>query len=222
MAYLRVNDIDLYYEEYGSGTPLVLLYGNGEDHTTFSVLGEALRHRFHIYAFDSRGHGLSSSVSEYHYADMATDIAKALETLFDSPVDILGFSDGGVIALFLGIWFPKLIRRMIICGSNYHPYGIKQEGRIAMQQEYNETHNPLMPLMLQEPWLSQEDLHQIQCPVYVVAGENDIIEDAHTRELASFLPNSHLLIMENEDHTSYVVGSDLLSDLCESFFHGDR
>lgn len=79
-----------------------------------------------------------------------------------------------------------------------------------------------MPLMLQEPWLSQEDLHQIQCPVYVVAGENDIIEDAHTRELASFLPNSHLLIMENEDHTSYVVGSDLLSDLCESFFHGDR
>ena len=56
----------------------------------------------------------------------------------------------------------------------------------------------------------------------MVAGENDIIEDAHTRELASFLPNSHLLIMENEDHTSYVVGSDLLSDLCESFFHGDR
>lgn len=135
MAYLRVNDIDLYYEEYGSGTPLVLLHGNGEDHTTFSVLGEALRHRFHIYAFDSRGHGLSSSVSEYHYADMATDIAKALETLFDSPVDILGFSDGGVIALFLGIWFPKLIRRMILCGSNYHPYGIKQEGRIAMQQD---------------------------------------------------------------------------------------
>ena len=48
MAYLRVNDIDLYYEEYGSGTPLVLLHGNGEDHTTFSVLGEALRHRFHM------------------------------------------------------------------------------------------------------------------------------------------------------------------------------
>lgn len=88
-----------------------------------------------------------------------------------------------------------------------------------MQQEYDATGNPLMPLMLQEPWLTQEDLHRVSCPVWVVAGEYDIIEEAHTRELAAYLPNARLRIMEDADHSSYVVGSDQLADLCRSFFH---
>ena len=87
-----------------------------------------------------------------------------------------------------------------------------------MQEEYYRNGNPLMTLMLQEPWLTQEDLQKISAPAWVIAGEHDIIEDAHTRELADFLPNSHLLILENEDHTSYVVGNDLLAELCMEFF----
>ena len=156
MAYLHVNGIDLYVEIYGEGTPLVCLHGNGEDHTTFSALGATLSKEFKIHAFDTRGHGRSTMVTAYHYADMAQDIAMALEELFEGPVDLLGFSDGGIIALFLAIWFPHLVRRMIICGANYHPYGIREEGRLAMQQEYDATGNPLMPLMLQEPWLTRK------------------------------------------------------------------
>lgn len=219
MAYLHVNGIDLYVEIYGEGTPLVCLHGNGEDHTTFSALGATLSKEFKIHAFDTRGHGRSTMNTSYHYADMAQDIAMALEELFEGPVDLLGFSDGGIIALFLAIWFPHLVRRMIICGANYHPYGIREEGRLAMQQEYDATGNPLMPLMLQEPWLTQDDLHRVSCPVWVVAGEYDIIEEAHTRELAAYLPNARLRIMEDADHSSYVVGSDQLADLCRSFFH---
>lgn len=218
MAYLHVNDIDLYYEVHGKGKPVVFLHGNGEDHTSFSVLWQALQDHFQVYVFDTRGHGKSSKVNEYHYADMATDFALAFEQLFTQPVDILGFSDGGIIALFLAIWFPKQIHKMILCGANYHPYGIKEEGRIAMQEEYYRNGNPLMTLMLQEPWLTQENLQKISAPAWVIAGEHDIIEDAHTRELADFLPNSHLLILENEDHTSYVVGNDLLAELCMEFF----
>lgn len=218
MAYLHVNGMDLYVEIRGEGTPLVALHGNGEDHSTFDVLGDALQETFTLYAFDTRGHGKSTMVEEYHYADMAEDIAQALMELFAEPVDVIGFSDGGVIALFLAIWYPQLVRRMIICGANYHPYGIKEEGRLAMQQEYEETGSPLMPLMLNEPWLSETDLQQICCLTYVVAGEDDIIEEAHTRELAQLIPQSRLLIMEGETHTSYVVGSDLLAELCVEFF----
>lgn len=221
MAYLHVNGIDLYYETYGEGEPLVMLHGNGEDHTIFLTLIQALQPYYRIYAFDTRGHGKSSAVEEYHYADMAEDFAQAFQLLFDEPIDLIGFSDGGVIALFLSIWFPKTIRRMILCGANYHPYGIKEEARMEMRKEYNENGNPLMPLMLNEPWLTEEDLHKIKVPAWIVAGEDDIIEDVHTRELAYWLENSRLLILENETHTSYVVDSDQLADLCLEFFTDD-
>lgn len=78
MASIHVNGIDLYYEVHGSGMPLVMLHGNGEDHTTFSTLCAALQDRFQIYLFDTRGHGKSTPVSEYHYSDMAQDMTEAL------------------------------------------------------------------------------------------------------------------------------------------------
>ena len=98
MASIHVNGIDLYYEVHGSGMPLVMLHGNGEDHTTFSTLCAALQDRFQIFLFDTRGHGKSTPVSEYHYSDMAQDMTEALIQLFDGPIDLLGFSDGGIIA----------------------------------------------------------------------------------------------------------------------------
>lgn len=218
MAFVRVNGVKLYYEVYGEGAPLVLLHGNGEDHHTFDALGAALCGRYRIYAFDSRGHGQSTAVEEYHYADMAQDIADAMQQLFTEPVYLLGFSDGGVIALFLAIWYPQLVKKLILCGANYHPFGIREESRMQMYLEREETGNPLMTLMLEEPWLASEDLQRVQCPTFVVAAQNDVIEDAHTREIAAFIPQSHLLILEQEDHTSYVAGSDLLAELCVEFF----
>lgn len=217
MSYLHVNGIDLFYEVYGEGLPLVFLHGNGEDHTIFTDLIQSLQTQYCIYAFDMRGHGKSSAVEEYHYADMTEDFAQAFALLFDQPVDILGFSDGGIVALFLSIWFPKQVRRLILCGANYHPYGIKEEARLGMMQEYYEDANPLIPLMLNEPWLTEDDLQKVKAPAWVIVGEHDIIEHAHARELAC-LTNSRLLILENETHTSYVVHSDLLADLCLEFF----
>ena len=211
MASIHVNGIDLYYEVHGSGMPLVMLHGNGEDHTTFSTLCAALQDRFQIFLFDTRGHGKSTPVSEYHYSDMAQDMTEALIQLFDGPIDLLGFSDGGIIALFLAIWYPQLVRRMILCGANYHPYGIKEEGRRDMRAEYARSGDPHMALMLEEPLLTKADLSRVQCPTCVLAGQNDIIEEAHTREIAACIADSRLFILEHEDHASYVEGSDMSS-----------
>ena len=222
MASIHVNGIDLYYEAHGSGMPLVMLHGNGEDHTTFSTLCAALQDRFQIFLFDTRGHGKSTPVSEYHYSDMAQDMTEALIQLFDGPIDLLGFSDGGIIALFLAIWYPQLVRRMILCGANYHPYGIKEEGRRDMRAEDARSGDPRMALMLEEPLLTKADLSRVQCPTCVLAGQNDIIEEAHTREIAACIADSRLFILEHEDHASYVEGSDMLAGLCDEFFREGR
>lgn len=83
MASIHVNGIDLYYEVHGSGMPLVMLHGNGEDHTTFSTLCAALQDRFQIYLFDTRGHGKSTPVSRVSLQRYAQDMTEALIQLFD-------------------------------------------------------------------------------------------------------------------------------------------
>ena len=63
----HVNGIDLYYEMTGSGRPLVMVHGNGEDHTIFDEAVGLLKDRFACCCVDSRGHGQSTQVSELHY-----------------------------------------------------------------------------------------------------------------------------------------------------------
>lgn len=109
-----------------------------------------------------------------------------------------------------------------MCGANYHPYGIKEEGRRDMRAEYARSGDPRMALMLEEPLLTTADLSRVQCPTCVLAGQNDIIEEAHTREIAACIADSRLFILEHEDHASYVEGSDMLARLCDEFFREGR
>ena len=78
---INVNGIEMYYEKYGAGRPLVLVHGNSMDHTVFKDSIWLLRRHFTVYAVDSRGHGLSTKVDELHYTDMADDMAAFMDQL---------------------------------------------------------------------------------------------------------------------------------------------
>ena len=71
---LAVGAVELFYEKQGKGRPLILLHGNGEDHHIFDESVDALAKEWTVYRPDSRGHGQSSPVREFHYQDMAEDI----------------------------------------------------------------------------------------------------------------------------------------------------
>ena len=62
--FVKVNDVDLYYEKMGTGRPLIMVHGNSEDHTIFNEAAEVLKDRFTVYLPDSRNHGQSSVVKE--------------------------------------------------------------------------------------------------------------------------------------------------------------
>jgi len=72
--FLNVNGISMYYEQTGAGRPLIMVHGNGEDHTIFNEAAAVLKDHFTVYAVDSRDHGLSSKVNGLHYLDMAEDL----------------------------------------------------------------------------------------------------------------------------------------------------
>ena len=73
--WINVNGIKMYYEKHGSGRPLIMVHGNSEDHTIFYDSMVLLRNHFTVYTVDSRGHGFSERVEEFHYDDMADDMS---------------------------------------------------------------------------------------------------------------------------------------------------
>ena len=218
---INVNNVNLYYDVVGTGSPLILIHGNGESHEIFDEAVKLLSKHFTCYLLDSRGHGQSQKVSEYHYADMAEDVYQFIQTLSLQNITFYGFSDGGIIGLLLASRYPELFDRMIISGANTSPAAISgwvEETFPNWRQIMKKS--ALFKLMMTEPDISAQQLAAIQIPTLVLAGSRDVIDEADTRFIAGSIPGAVLKILEGEDHDSYIVGSTKLAKLILEFCRG--
>lgn len=214
---LKINEIDLFYEKYGSGHPIILVHGNGENHNIFDKIIPMLSDYFTVYAVDLRGHGKSSKINEYNYQDMADDIICFVKELqLKNPI-YYGFSDGGIIGLLIASQHQNLLSHLIISGANTCPHGLKNKWYYLFKLIYLLTRDKKMEMMLTQPNISKEELEKITIPTLVLAGSNDMISEDNTKEIAQYIKNSTLNILEGETHSSYVVHSPKLFDLIKSF-----
>lgn len=202
--YFTNKQVKLYYEAQGKGEPLLLIHGNGEDHTIFDVAIKELEKHYTVYALDTRGHGNSDPVMEYHYQDMADDICVFLEGLQLENVTYFGFSDGGIVGLLVASQ-TKRIKQLFIAGVNLTPKGIKWWARKQMQWEYFWHKDSKIKLMLTEPNITKKQLMQIQIPTTILVGENDVITKKETKELYKGLPNATLYVFKGQTHSSYII-----------------
>lgn len=209
----HVNKIDLYYEKSGSGRPLILLHGNGETHKIFQKAIAILEKQFTVYAVDSRGHGQSQTVKEYHYIDIAEDIRCFIEWLHIESSVLYGFSDGGIVALLLASSYPKLLSQIIISGANTVPQGLKMKWRLGALLKNIVVKDPLLQMTLKEPHITGEMLKKIVIPVAVLAGSHDVIKRKDTEYIAHMIPQSSLHILEGEGHGTYIVNSSKIAKL---------
>ncbi len=215
---IKVNDIVMHYEKIGIGEPLILVHGNQEDHTIFLSLVEAIKDRYTCYLFDSRNHGLSSKTEVYDYSVMADDYLAAIKALhLDAPY-YLGYSDGGIIGLFMALMEPKSLKKMIVCGSNIHPLGIAKKEREYMKIETKKTPNPYIDMMLDQPNLTFRKLHKIEIPTMVIAGEFDVIQRRHTLAIHHHIKDSKYVQINKKHHDDYMVHRDDLKLLLSDFF----
>lgn len=211
---IEINNITLHYQQEGSGSPLLLLHGNGEDHTIFNPLTEKLANHFSVYAIDSRNHGQSSKTEDFSYQSMAEDIIQFIEKLNLKNVSLVGFSDGAIIAALIEISKPKTFRKIALLGINLKPSDFKAENLAYLKEEYAKTNDPLFKMMLEEPNIELQSLKEITCPTLVVKAEDELFNDSLYENMMQTLPNAQLLTMKGHDHASYVVESDVLySDL---------
>ena len=213
MMNITVNGMELYYEVVGSGAPLIMVHGNGETHEIFDKAAELLSKHFTCYLLDSRGHGRSQKVAEYHYADMAEDVYQIIQALHLEHVTYYGFSDGGLIGLLLASEHPDLLDRMILSGANTRPDAVRKWLATVFRIVNRIHRNPLFELMLTEPHITKEQLQSIQTPTLVLAGSKDLVVEEDTRFIASNIPNATLKILDGEGHASYIVHKTKVAEL---------
>jgi 3-oxoadipate enol-lactonase len=115
----QIDGHSIFYEERGSGHPLVLISGLGGTHFLWWKQIEPLSARYRVIALDNRGIGDSSPVSApFTVADMAGDVAGLIHALDLGPSHIMGISMGGFIALTLALRHPERVRNLILVSTS--------------------------------------------------------------------------------------------------------
>lgn len=215
---IAVNGLTLFYTKGGAGAPVLLLHGNGEDHHIFDALAARLSADFSVYAVDSRCHGASGKTDTLTYADMTQDVKALIGKLGLGAVDIVGFSDGAIVALMLAMEAPACVRRMALLGVNLSPADFTAQNLAYLKAEYAETGDPLVRLMLEEPNLALSDVAKVQAPTLLVAAEDDLFRPELFTEMEHAMPHARLLVMQGHEHDTYITGRDLLYPDLQTFF----
>ena len=206
-----MTDIQLHFIEQGQGQPLILLHGNGESCDYFEHQIPYFSKDYRVIAIDTRGHGQSPRGEKpFTIAQFAEDLHDFMDESDIEKAVLLGFSDGGNIALTFALKYPERVDKMILDGANLFPRGVKplyqwpiEFGyRIAKlfskKSEKAKQNAEMLGLMVNEPNIDPAELSRLIMPVLVVAGNNDMIKDAHTRLIHNNLPNAQLSILEGD------------------------
>ena len=227
-------DINHYYIAKGTGFPLILLHGNGEDCGYFVHQMEPFAKHFRVIAIDTRGHGQTPrGEASFSIRQFAEDLLDFMNLHQIEKAHILGFSDGGNIAMVFALMHPERVEKLILNGANLNASGVKRKVQIPIEIGYRiakifATKSPaarknaeMLGLMVNDPNVKAEELSCIQNPTLVIAGEKDMIKDSHTRLIAksipgamlSIIPGNHFIANKNPDTFNEVVLRFLLGSL---------
>lgn len=204
-------DIQLYYEEYGTGEHLVLLHGNNEDSGYFVHQIVYFQKQYHVIAVDTRGHGKSPrGKAPFTLIQFAKDLKGFLDEHGWEKVHLLGFSDGGNIAIYFALMYPEYVDHLILNGANLHPDGVKKSVQLPTCFSYLQKSffagfskkalrdKEMLGLMVRQPNLSGAVLRKIPCRTLVIAGTKDMIKKSHTEMIAWNIPHSNLCFMDGD------------------------
>ena len=245
----QVNGHKLYYQTRGAGRPLLLLHGGGNNVAdAWGEQLEAFSSGHQIIAPEQVGQGHTPDIpGPLDYAAMAEDTVALLRQLHLKNVDVIGHSDGAILALIIAVRHPELVRRMVISGANLEPSGLTAESlaetratpATAMmspedQAEYDamspdgHDHAVVINEKLRQLWLTQPTheqlspdlLRHIDKPVLVMSGDHDEIRLDHTLLIFRSLPQAHLWILPDTGHMTFNTRARWVNPVVLSFLDG--
>jgi pimeloyl-ACP methyl ester carboxylesterase len=220
----------------------VLLHG-GMSHSglLLDAFGETLTERYRVVSFDRRGCGRTADPGgPFHYADMATDTIGVLESVVGGAAHLIGWSDGGIIALFVALRRPDLVRRMVIIGTKVHhdaalPVDVDPDGPFfAMVRDdyaalspdgavhFDDIAERFGVMLTTEPTMTPDDLVGITAPTLVMAGDDDSFRLDHTCAFYAALPAGRLAIVPGASHALPLEQPELATLLIVDFLASEE
>lgn len=204
-------EIKHHFIELGEGFPLILLHGNGEDVSYFVHQMEPFAKHFRVIAIDTRGHGQTPrGNAPFTIRQFVEDLLGFMDQHRIKKAHILGFSDGGNIAMVFAMTYPERVEKLILNGANLDASGVRRSTQIPIEIGYRiaklfawkspeaKKNAELLGLMVNDPNVKPEELAQIQCPTLVVAGSKDMIKEEHTRLIARSIPGSEMVVIPGD------------------------
>lgn len=223
--YARINGINLYYETYGQGKPLILLHGNGGSIAAFKYQIPFFEKHYKVIAIDSRLQGKSGgAVDTLSYDMMAADFAGLLDYLKIDSAYVLGWSDGGIDGLILAMQFPKKVSKLAVTGANIVPdttaiYAADiEQMKNTVLTSTSVKERTLNRMMIYQPQIPYADLKKIHCPVLVMAGDKDMIKPEQTLKIFQSLPLAFLCIFPDSYHHVCQQHPEMFNQTVQTFF----
>lgn len=223
--YVDLSGVKTWYETDGSGDPLLMLHGGFCTNDTWGAQRSDLAARFRLYLPERRGHGHTPDVEgPLSYQDMADDTVAFIDTVIGAPAHLVGWSDGGIVALLVALARPELVRKVVVIGANFRPAGecwadpamLERMTPDSSDMEFfRELYEPVAPegpahwpvvarkvvdMWRTEPTLTTEDLARISAPTLVMVGDDDMMTLEHTIALYRAIPRSELAVVPGTSH----------------------
>ncbi|MFI5855379.1 alpha/beta fold hydrolase [Streptomyces parvulus] len=236
--YADVPGVRTWYETEGTGDPLVLLHGGFCTNETWGAQRADLAAAHRVLLPERRAHGHTPDVAgPLTYQDMADDTVAFLETVVGGPAHLVGWSDGGVVALLVALARPDLVRRVVVVGATFRPAGesFAEPGMLdAMtpgspdMEFFREMYEPVSPdgaghwpvvaakvldMWRTQPTLTEPELGRVTAPVLVVSGDDDLMTLEHTTALYRALPDARLAVLPGASHLVPLEKPALLNGL---------
>ena len=215
--FLHNSGANIFYSEYFPADPqaptLILLHGNGEDHTYFVKQIPAFSPHFRLVLMDTRGQGQSTGGDgELNFSVFAADLLALMDHLQIAKAHLLGFSDGGNLALTFALAHPERVQSLILNGANLEPGGVKLSTQLPIVLGYGccrllspfsrkaRQNGAVLGMMVNHPHIPSQALAALTMPALVIVGERDMIRDRHSQLIARSLPNAQFVRIPGGDH----------------------
>jgi pimeloyl-ACP methyl ester carboxylesterase len=196
----------------------MLLHGGlSNSDELLGAIGKKLASTYRVVAFDRRGHGRTADTdAPFHFDDMATETIAVLESVVAGPAHLIGWSDGGIIAMLAALRRPELVSRLVLIGTSFHVNGqrpAQPEPTVLAKlrsdyverspdgaDHYDAVVDKSFAMFASEPTMTTDDVARIASPTLVLAGDDDAVELSHTCALYESLPAGQLAVVPGASH----------------------
>lgn len=231
--YYKVRGINIYTEQYGSGKPLLMIHGNGGSISSMASIIPYFARQYKVIAVDSRAHGKSiDNGDSLSFEMMADDDAALLDQMHIDSAYVIGWSDGGIVALVLAMRHPSKVAKLASTGANLWPDSTALIPSLWKDEKkyYDSLHlkirtspkekNDWKIFMLDwlQPNISLSALQSIHCPSLIISGDHDLIVLEHTVKIYQNIPNAYLWILPDSGHATLIEHTDEFDKTVNEFF----